>query len=97
MGFSRFKAWTSTPVGGPSLEQRSDPVVGEVAESEGHPFTAFEQVVHRFNGPVGRLGVTQGCDLMGPALQGYARLADLWSCFELKVGCDAGHQRALCV
>ena len=54
---------------------------------------AFDQVVDGFGGAVGHLGVVPRCDLVGPALQGPAELANLGRCFVLKVSCQADNPR----
>jgi hypothetical protein len=54
---------------------------------------AFDQVVDGFGWAVGHLGVVPGCDLVGPALQGAAELANLGRGLVLEVSCEAGDPR----
>src|SRR5271170_8073224 len=58
-----------TPVRLAGVEQRSDPVVLEVAEPEADPFDALDQVVERFGRTVRDPGQVEVGDLFEPGLQ----------------------------
>ncbi len=65
------------PVGFAGVEQGSDPVVGEVGESEGDAFDAFDQVVGGLGGCVGDSGGVPVGDLVSPVPDGASQPVDL--------------------
>ena len=66
------------PVGFAGVEQGPDSVVGEVGESEGAAFDAFDQVVGCLGGCVGDSGGVPVGDLVSPVPDGAAQPIDLW-------------------
>ena len=80
-------------MGGACVEERPDPVVGKVPESERRSLDPFDQVVDGFGRAVGYPRAVPRSGLLRPALQRSAELADLRRGLVLKVGCEEGDSR----